>query len=165
MDSENSEAFLIENVDPCGSEREIDDREEEIDLRKDSSSGGEIITATFLTFEIVHSRSNIHTDFNLLETIGEDERVLISIVLDDDGGEAAFFTLKFVEGEDLLNQIGLESARDLLFLNLLDHVNPSVSSAEEEADFGEIQIWVVVGKRYLRGVELETTGVSETEFV
>jgi hypothetical protein len=44
-------------------------------------------------------------------------------------------------------------------------MNPSVSSAEKEAHFGEIEIGIAVGKPDLGSVKLKTTAVSETEFV
>jgi len=59
----------------------------------------------------------------------------------------------------------LESARDLFFFELLDHVHPGVARAEEEADLGEVEVRVGVGEGDLRGVELEAACVCESEFV
>jgi len=59
----------------------------------------------------------------------------------------------------------LESARDLLLLELLDHVHPGVARADEEADLGEVEVRVGVGEGDLRGVELEAACVCESELV
>jgi len=104
MDREDRASFPVEDVDPRGGEGEVDDREEEVDLGEHGSPGGEVIAPSVLAFEVVHGGSDVHGDFHLLEAVGEDEGVLIGVVLGEDGGEARVL-VEFVEGEHVLDEI------------------------------------------------------------
>jgi len=104
MDREDRASFLVENVDPRGGEGEVDDGEEEVDFGEDGSPGGEVVASAVLPFEVVHGGSDVHGDFDVAEAVGEDEGVLIGVVLGEDGGEGAV-SVEFVEGEHVLDEI------------------------------------------------------------
>lgn len=73
--------------------------------------------------------------------------------------------LQVVESENWLDQIRLESARDLTIFELVNHVKPGIKSAEEEPDFGSVEIGVRVREVDVCDVEFESAEVGEPEFV
>ena len=124
MDAKYSQPLLIEDVNPESSKCEIDQREEEIDPREYGSASGQIIAGLALTVEIVHSRSNVHRDFELcLMTIGKYEIILISIVVLVKGieGIGVVEVIEVVNGSD---EIGLKSTANLPNFELLKNMEP-----------------------------------------
>lgn len=73
--------------------------------------------------------------------------------------------MELVEGEDVLDEVGLESTSDLAVLDLLEDVEPGISGAEEESDLGEVEIRVLVRKVDVRDAELELTLVGKPKLV
>ena len=75
--------------------------------------------------------------------------------------------MEFVEGEDLLDEIGLERARDLAADDLVEDVDPGVAGAEEEPDLFEVGFGFSVRVREgdSGDVEFEAARVGEPELV
>ena len=163
VDSESGQALPVENGDPESSEGEIEKGEEEINPREDSPASGEIIASAGLAVEVVHGGSDVHGDLELLRVaVGEDEVVLVGVGLGVEGVEGVL-AVEGVEGVDGLDEIGLEGAADLAVLKLLEHVEPGVEGAEEEAHDGEVEVGV--GEGDLGHVELKAAPVGEPELV
>lgn len=163
MDMENSQPLLVQDENPETSKGEIDQREEEINPREDSSAGRQVIAGTALPVEVVHNGSNVHGDFDLLLlAVGKDKVILIGVVLDEIMVEG-IGAIKRIEGIDRLNEIGTEGAANLTVLELLHDMEPGIEGAEEETNLGEVEIGV--GEGDLRDVELKAAGVGEAELV
>ena len=100
----------------------------------------------------------------MTKAVSEDEHVLIGVGFLVNGVEAGFPIERLEVGDDL-DEIGTESARGLPVFEFLEHVHPSVTCAEEESNFGQVEVRVRVGESNLRDVELKAAGVGESELV
>uniref|UniRef100_A0A0A0L126 Uncharacterized protein n=1 Tax=Cucumis sativus TaxID=3659 RepID=A0A0A0L126_CUCSA len=123
MNTINRQSLFVKNVNPNNSKREINQRENEVNPRKDGFPSRKIITASVFAFKIVHSGLNIHRNLDLLKTISKNESVLISISLGIKNTESVLF-LEGIEGVNGFDKVRLKSARDITFFQLLDHMKP-----------------------------------------
>lgn len=167
MNGEDGQAFLVQNMDPEDSQREIDEGKQEINPGEGGFTGGEIIPAVGVGtgLQIVHGGVDFHGDAEVGEAAGEDERVLIR-----DGDVVGFREgnrgiREGVEGEDEIDGVGLEGAGDLGVVDLVEDVKPGIASAEEETEAGEVEGGGVGGEGDGGDPEFETAPVSEAELV
>lgn len=165
MDTVDSQPLLIQNIYPNTGQTEIGEREEEVNPGKNGPTGGEIIAAVGFAVEVVHGGSDGHGDLEVGEAVGEDEGVLVGVVVEVEGVEAVGVVSEGVEGVDGLEEVGSEGAGDLAVLDLLEDVEPGVAGAEEEAEPGEVEVGVGVGEGDFGDVEFEAAAVGETELV
>ncbi|KAK8587289.1 hypothetical protein V6N13_086283 [Hibiscus sabdariffa] len=164
MDSKNSESFFVKHIDPNPSEREINKGQKEVNPRENCLAGGKIIPVAIPPLEIVHSRSDGHRYFDITETVRKDQSVLVGRVYLENDVEARF-SFGGLEIGDELDEIGLESAREFAAGDLFEHLHPGVQRGEEEPDFAQVDVRILVREVDLGDVELEAAGVSEPELV
>lgn len=72
-----------------------------------------------------------------------------------------------VEGENLMDEVRFEGALNVLTLELLEDVHPSIESTEEETELGKRGIGLAFwsGEGEVGDGEIETAGVREAEFI
>lgn len=73
MDTISRQSLIVENVSPDSSHTRVNQEEGEVNQREISFTSGQVVAAIGFGVDVVHFRSNIHGDFEIGDTIDEEE--------------------------------------------------------------------------------------------